>query len=37
MRDLGFPLRFVNWSEPKREGPYFGWTHLDGSAEEPEG
>lgn len=36
MRDLGFPLSFTPWSEPKREGPYFGWTHLDRSPVEPE-
>lgn len=28
MRDLGFPLPFTNWSEPKREGPYYGRTHF---------
>lgn len=29
MRDLDFPLPFTTWSEPKREGPYYGATHLD--------
>jgi hypothetical protein len=29
MRDLDFPLPFTTWSEPKREGPYYGKTHLD--------
>lgn len=29
MRDLDFPLPFTNWSEPKREGPYYGVTHFD--------
>jgi hypothetical protein len=36
MRDLDFPLPFTTWSEPKREGPYYGKTHLEGVAE-PEG
>jgi hypothetical protein len=36
MRDLDFPLPFTTWSEPKREGPYYGKTHLEGAAE-PEG
>jgi hypothetical protein len=36
MRDLDFPLPFTNWSEPLREGPYYGSTHLEGVAE-PEG
>jgi hypothetical protein len=29
MRDLDFPLPFTNWSEPNREGPYYGKIHLD--------
>lgn len=29
MRDLDFPLPFTTWSEPRREGPYSGATHLD--------
>lgn len=29
MRDLDFPLPFTTWSEPRREGPYYGATHLD--------
>lgn len=29
MRDLDFPLPFTTWSEPRREGPYYGVTHLD--------
>ncbi|MFJ2662570.1 hypothetical protein [Arthrobacter koreensis] len=28
MRDLDFPLPFTTWSEPQREGPYYGHTHL---------
>ena len=24
MRDLGFQLPFTNWSEPAREGPFYG-------------
>ena len=29
LRDLGFPLPFTTWSEPRREGPYYGNTHLE--------
>ena len=32
MRDLDFPLPFTTWSEPKREGPYYGATHLEAVA-----
>lgn len=28
MRDLDHPLTFTTWSEPKREGPYYGATHF---------
>lgn len=30
MRDLGLPLPFTNWSEPRNEGPYYGRTHVQG-------